>query len=113
EAFEEVLHREERLRLRRAEPEPRQLVLGRRRIGLLETVAALLAIPRDGRVVAASHVLDVALEGGEGDFELAQEIVHRNDAALANEVVDLVEPLAAIHPGEVHGAMLAPRWLKR
>ena len=65
EALEEMLHGEERLRLARAEPQPRQLVLGRRRIRRLEPIAALLAVPRDGRVVAAPHVLDVALEGGE------------------------------------------------
>src|SRR5205814_2352065 len=113
EAFEQVLHREQRLRLARAEPKSGQLVLRRRRIGLLETVAALVAVPGDGRVVAAAHVLDVALEGGERDLQLAQEVAHRNDAALPDQVVDLVEPLAAIHARKIHGATLAPRWLNK
>ncbi len=98
EAFEEVLHGEERLRLARAEPEARQLVDGGGAIGLHEPVAARLAIPLDGRVVAASHVLDVALEGGERDFELAQEVAHGHDAALPDEMVDLVEAFGAVHP---------------
>ena len=98
EALEQMLHGEERLRLARAEPQPRQLVLGRRWIRSVESVAALLAVPRDGRVVAASHVLDVALERRERHLQLAQEVVHRNDAALADQLVDLVEPFGTIHP---------------
>jgi len=80
-------------------------------------------------VVAASHVLDVALEGGERDFELAEELAHGDHATLADEVVDLVEPFGAVHPevcvhrafrswgsGEfsvVEAGSLRPRWLAR
>src|SRR5258708_40008382 len=96
--LEEMLHGEERLRLARAEPQARQLVLGRVRLLLLEAIAALVAVPHDGSVVAAPHVLDVALEGGKRDFELAEEVLHRDHAALPDEVVDFVEPFGAVHP---------------
>jgi hypothetical protein len=97
EALEKVLHGEQRLRLRGAEPEAWQLVLRRRRIRFHEAITARIPVPFDRRVVAALHVLEVALERRERHFELVHEFARRDGAALANEMVDLVEAFGAVH----------------
>jgi hypothetical protein len=111
EGFQQVLHGEERLRLPRVEPESRQLVLRRGRLRLHEAIAARVAIPFDGRVVAALHVFQVALQRRERNLQLAHEIRRGHRAPLAEHVVDLVEALASVHSGEVHPAMLGARKL--
>ncbi len=63
------------MHLRGIEPEPRQLEA---RAGLRlegEAVAAVVRVVLDGRVVVVAQLLEIALEGGEGDLQLAQEIV--------------------------------------
>ena len=107
EALDQVLEGEERLRLARAEPQARQLVLrplaGSPR---LEAIGLLLAVPHDGRVQPASHVLEVALEGGERDAELPQELADLHPAARLQHLVDFVEPFGAVHSCELR---LGPR----
>jgi hypothetical protein len=102
EVLEEMLHREERLRLARIEPESGQLVLGRECLGLHEPVAARIAVPLDGRVVAALHVFEVALEGRQRHLQLAHELRRGDRAACAQHLLDLVETLATVHAGQVH-----------
>src|SRR5688572_25242970 len=104
QALDQVLQRQERLRLRGAEPEAGELV----RMALdgflrLEAITVLLAVPDDGRVKTIAQVLEVALEGGERHIQLLEESRDRHypRPARLEELVDLVEALGTVH-GEFH-----------
>ena len=59
--LQQVLHRQQRMRLGRREPQARQLEIRR---GSIEPVAVRGLVPLDRRVEAVAQVLEVALEGG-------------------------------------------------
>ena len=94
EILEQLLHGEQRVDLLRAEPQPGQLLQLRLRI---EAVAVVLAIPDDRDVQPRAQVLQIALEGGGGDFELVANAACAHHLVTMNELLNLIEALGAIH----------------
>ena len=94
---QQLEHREKRVRFGSVEPESGQLVA--RRIGCQcrKAIAVALAVPDDGRMKAAAHVLDVALERGERNLQLVQEASDGHALMRPNQAVDAVEAFGAIH----------------
>ncbi len=82
EVFEELLHGDQSKDLLLGEPEAGQGEFGFAGRRLLVAVAAEFRIVDDGRVESVAHVFEIALEGGEGDFENGQEIVSTDDFAV-------------------------------
>ena len=94
EILEQLLHGEQRVDLLRAEPQAGQLLHLRLRI---EAVTVVLAIPDDGDVQPRAQILQIALEGGGGDFQLVANAACAHHLVAMNELLNLVEALGAIH----------------
>ena len=105
QARQEVLHRQERADLLRAEPEARQLVARRPGRGLHEAVAALLPVPLDRCVHAIAHVLEVALERGARHAQLAEQVREPHRAPGLEQALDLVEAFGAVHRASSDGSL--------
>ncbi len=91
EIFQELLHGDQSKDLLLGEPKAGQGELGFAGRRLLVAVAAEFRVVDDGRVESVAHVLEIAFEGGEGDFENGKKIVSADDFAVLEELVDLVE----------------------
>ena len=94
QGLEQMLHGEQRVGFRRREPQARQLEA--RGIGV-EPVAVRRLVPLDRRLEAVAQVFEVALEGGGRNLELFEKDLARHTAPLAQQALDCVEPLGALH----------------
>ena len=98
EVREEMMHGQQRMDFLGAEPQPGQLIVRADPLsGLLEAVAAQVAVEADRRVQAVAHVGEVALERGPGDAETFQQLLAGDAVARAENLVDLVNPLHVVH----------------
>jgi hypothetical protein len=96
---QQVLHGDQGVDLRSVEPQPGQFVLATAALRLGVAVAAGLAVPDDRRVQPVAQVFQVALDRGPGHLQLLQEVAESHQPALAEQLVDLVEALGAVHDG--------------
>ena len=94
EIFQQLLHRQQRVDLLRAEPQAGKLLNLRLRI---VAVAVGLAIPHDGNIQPRAQIFQIALEGGGRDLEFLAKSSRRHDLLAVNELLDLVEAFGAVH----------------
>lgn len=69
EVFQELLHSDQSEDLLLGEPKTGQGEFGFAGRRLLVSVPAEFRVVDDGRVESVAHIFEIALEGGEGDFE--------------------------------------------
>ena len=93
--LEQRLHHEQGIGFAGVKPEAGQLLLVAGAAGV--AVTAFVAVPLDGCVEAAAHVLQVALEGGQRHLQLAQHAVDGHDFAALQQAVYPVKTLGPVH----------------
>ena len=64
---------------------------------MVEAISSEITIPHDGCVQSFTHVLEITLERSLRYFQLVNESLYRDRAALVEQLVDSIEAFGAIH----------------
>ena len=95
---QQLLHGQQRMQFRGVEPEPRQLVHGA--LGLVIAIAVEISVVDDGGIQVQAHVVDNALDGGAGAFQLFLQTPARDRLPRSlQDAVELENAVEAVHLG--------------
>ena len=94
----EMMHGQQRMDFLGAEPQAEQLIVRAEPLsGLLEVVAAHVAVEADQRVQPVTNVDEVALQRGPGDAGAFLQLRAGEAVAYAENLVDLVDSFHFVH----------------
>lgn len=105
EVGEQMLHGQQRMDLRRREPQAGQFIGFADPPAILgEAVTAGQAVVDDGRIEPVAHIDEIAPQGGARDLQRRLQRAEGHRRPLAEQLVDAAEPFGLVHPTAVRRA---------